>query len=115
MILISVRFTFRCFGEHVHHVLTFWVLLAVYMVLLHLHKSHGPANFFRFIDNKPEAISLFQLWAKDNAAELLRDFNYQDDRRTDSALLVLAEAYAIKVCKSRDDVAVLVHLASSFL
>lgn len=73
-------------------------------MLLHLKKVHGPANFFRFIDNRPEAISLFQLWAKDNAIELLRDFNYQDDRRTDSALMVLSEAYATKVifvCRRR--------------
>lgn len=66
-------------------------------MLLHLRRVHGPAQFFRYIDNKPEAIALFQIWAREHATELLRDFNYQDDRRTDSALLVMSEAYAIKV------------------
>lgn len=70
----------------------------VFSVLLQLKKQHSPANFFRFIDNKPDAIALFKIYAKDNARELLRDFNYQDDRRTDSAHLVLEEAKQIEVC-----------------
>jgi hypothetical protein len=61
------------------------------MVLLQLRRTHGPANFFRFIDKKPDAIALFRSWARVEAVELLRDFNYQDDRRTDSACLVLEE------------------------
>lgn len=68
----------------------------VYTVLLHLRKSHSPSSFFKFIDNKPDAISLFRIWAKGEQRELLRDYYYQDDRRTESAALVLEEAKGLE-------------------
>lgn len=68
----------------------------VYTVLLHLRKSHSPSQFFKFIDNKPDAIALFRLWAKGEQRELLRDYYYQDDRRVESASLVLEEAQGLE-------------------
>jgi hypothetical protein len=65
------------------------------MVLLQLRRAHGPANFFRYIDKRPDAISLFKVWARKEAVELLRDFNYQDDRRVESACLVLEESFQL--------------------
>ncbi|KAH8920137.1 vacuolar protein sorting-associated protein 16 [Atractiella rhizophila] len=68
----------------------------VYLVLLQLKRNHSLANFFQFFDNKPDAASLLQAFGKDNDLELLRDFYYQDDRRTESACLLLEEAELLK-------------------
>ena len=64
----------------------------VYTVLTHLRKAHSIGNFFRFVDNKPRAAALLQVYAKENDVELLRDFYFQDDRRTESAILSLEES-----------------------
>lgn len=69
----------------------------VYTVILHLQKSHSLGNFFRFIDNKPDAAALLQVYAKENDVELLRDFYYQDDRRQATACLALEESEIIAV------------------
>ncbi|SPO38788.1 related to vacuolar protein sorting 16 [Pseudozyma flocculosa] len=41
------------------------------------------------------ASNLLEVYAKEVDRDLLKDFYYQDDRRTDSALVALEEAYAI--------------------
>lgn len=71
--------------------------LAVSTVLLSLHSTHSLGNFFRLIDNKPDAAALLQVYAKENDVELLRDFYYQDDRRVESGILALKESLAIEV------------------
>jgi hypothetical protein len=72
-----------------------WPLFpAVYLVLLHLKRTHSLGNFFRFLDNKPDAAALLQVYARKHDVELLRDFYYQDDRRTESACLALRESLA---------------------
>ena len=70
----------------------------VYSVLGHLKRTHSLGNFFRFVDNKPDAAALLAVAARRDDLELLRDFYYQDDRRTESACLALEEALRIDVC-----------------
>lgn len=67
----------------------------VYTVLLHLRKTHSLGNFLHFLDRKPDAAALLQVYARENDVELLRDFYYEDDRRTASACLALEEALAL--------------------
>lgn len=69
----------------------------VYTVLLHLRRVHALGDFFRFVDNKPDAAALLQVYAKENDLELLRDFYYQDDRRRETACLAIEESWAIAV------------------
>lgn len=64
----------------------------VYTVLLHLRRSHALGTFLRFLDKKPDAAALLQVYARANDVELLRDFYYEDDRRTESACVALDEA-----------------------
>ena len=71
----------------------------VYTVLLHLKRAHSLGNFFRFVDNKPDATALLQMYARQYDVELLRDFFYQDDRRCESACLALDESLATNVCR----------------
>lgn len=66
-------------------------------VLLSLHSTHSLGNFFRLIDNKPDAAALLQVYAKENDVELLRDFYYQDDRRIESGVLALKESLGTNV------------------
>jgi hypothetical protein len=65
------------------------------MVLLHIKRTHSLGNFFRFLDNKPDAAALLQVYARKYDVELLRDFYFQDDRRTESACLALEESLEI--------------------
>lgn len=71
--------------------------LPVFTVLLHLRRVHALGDFFRFVDNKPDATALLQVYAKENDIELLRDFYYQDDRRKETACLALEESWSITV------------------
>ncbi|EJU02203.1 vacuolar protein sorting-associated protein 16 [Dacryopinax primogenitus] len=68
----------------------------VYHVLLTLKKRLNLGDFFRLLeDGGPElapAASLLQVYARQQNRELLRDFYFQDDRRTESAILKLEEA-----------------------
>ncbi|KAL8276676.1 hypothetical protein RQP46_010944 [Phenoliferia psychrophenolica] len=78
----------------------------VFTVLLHLRRVHPLGDFFRFVDSKPDAAALLQVYAKENDVELLRDFYYQDDRRKESACLAIEESWTIadfgdKVAKIR--------------
>ncbi|KAL1915507.1 uncharacterized protein VTP21DRAFT_6631 [Calcarisporiella thermophila] len=65
----------------------------VYLVLLHLKRKLPLGEFFRIINNKPLACNLLEVYCRQQDRELLRDFYYQDDRRLDSAYMVLAEGY----------------------
>lgn len=69
----------------------------VYHVLLRLHASLSPGDFFALLDDgaAPQlapAVRLLQIYARDNDRQLLRDFYYQDDRRTETAVLDMEEA-----------------------
>ncbi|RXK39934.1 vacuolar protein sorting-associated protein [Tremella mesenterica] len=71
----------------------------VYHVLLHLRASLSPGDFFHMLDdsispNLTPAVNLLQVYAREGDRQLLRDFYYQDDRRTESACLALEEAGA---------------------
>ncbi|KAK8870008.1 hypothetical protein IAR55_000578 [Kwoniella newhampshirensis] len=69
----------------------------VYQVLLHLRSSLSPGDFFHLLDdsispNLRPAVNLLQMYARQADRGLLRDFYYQDDRRTESATLEMEEA-----------------------
>ena len=68
----------------------------VYHVLLHLHKRLPLGNFFRLLEDGGERLSpatrLLQVYAREQNREMLRDFYYSDDRRVESATLLLEEA-----------------------
>ncbi|WVQ78256.1 hypothetical protein IAT38_000340 [Cryptococcus sp. DSM 104549] len=69
----------------------------VYQVLLHLRSSLSPGDFFHLLDdsispNLKPAVNLLQVYARQADRGLLRDFYYQDDRRTESACLEMEEA-----------------------
>ncbi|WWC69699.1 uncharacterized protein I206_103642 [Kwoniella pini CBS 10737] len=69
----------------------------VYQVLLHLRSTLSPGDFFHILDDsispklKP-AVNLLQVYARQADRDLLRDFYYQDDRRTESGCLEMEEA-----------------------
>ncbi|WWC61373.1 uncharacterized protein I303_103954 [Kwoniella dejecticola CBS 10117] len=69
----------------------------VYQVLLHLRSTLSPGDFFHILDDsispklKP-AVNLLQVYARQADRGLLRDFYYQDDRRTESGCLEMEEA-----------------------
>ncbi|KZO95381.1 vacuolar protein sorting-associated protein 16 [Calocera viscosa TUFC12733] len=68
----------------------------VYHVLLSLKRRLNLGDFFRLIEDGGPALvpaaNLLQVYARQQNRELLRDFYFQDDRRTDSAILKLQEA-----------------------
>lgn len=66
-------------------------------VLLSLRKQHSLGTFFRFLDNKPEAAAVLANYGRRYDRELIRDYWYQDDRRTESACFDLEEAARIGV------------------
>lgn len=68
----------------------------VYTVLISLRRTHSLSAFFKLIDKKPIAISLLQVYARENDVELLKDFYYQDDRRREMAMLALEEGASLK-------------------
>jgi hypothetical protein len=72
----------------------FSLLLSVYLVIFHLKRKLPLGEFFRMINNKPMACNLLEAYCKEQDTELLKDFYYQDDRRIDSANVVLAEGFA---------------------
>lgn len=75
--------------------------LTVYHVLLHLKRRLNLGDFFQLIeDGGPQlapAASLLQVYAREQNRELLKDFYFQDDRRTESASLALEEAASMVV------------------
>jgi hypothetical protein len=75
----------------------------VYHVLLHLRAALSPGDFFHLLDDSIDpkltpAVNLLQIYAREGDRQLLRDFYYQDDRRTESACLEMEEAGTSKVC-----------------
>lgn len=68
----------------------------VFYVLLLLKKKLALAAFFRLINDRPVAASLIEASARETDPELLKDFYYADDRRSDGAHVVLRDALAQK-------------------
>ncbi|EPQ52133.1 vacuolar assembling/sorting protein VPS16 [Gloeophyllum trabeum ATCC 11539] len=68
----------------------------VYHVLLHLQKSMSLGSFFRLLEDGGEQLApatrLLQVYAREQNRDMLRDFYYSDDRRVESAVLLLEEA-----------------------
>jgi hypothetical protein len=50
------------------------------------------AQFFKVINDKPVAAQLFEGQAKTHHRELLKDFYYQDDRKSASAGILIGES-----------------------
>ncbi|KAJ3129946.1 hypothetical protein HK098_007212 [Nowakowskiella sp. JEL0407] len=65
----------------------------VYLVMLHMKGKLPTADFFRIVNGKPLACSLLETYSKQQDLKLLKDFYYQDDRRGDSANIMVVEAY----------------------
>lgn len=68
--------------------------MLVYLVIFHLKRKLPLGEFFRMINNKPMACNLLEVYCKEQDTELLKDFYYQDDRRIDSANIVLSEGFS---------------------
>lgn len=64
----------------------------VHLVLFHLRSHCQLADFFRIINGHPIACSLLQVYCQHQYFNLLLDFYYQDDRRVDTAYLMLRTA-----------------------
>ena len=73
------------------------------MVLQHLRKKLPLAQFFKMINDKPVASQLFEGWAKTHDRELLKDFYYQDDRKSASAGILIGESLEQSTLSSRID------------
>ncbi|KAI9491794.1 Vps16, C-terminal region-domain-containing protein [Zychaea mexicana] len=71
----------------------------VYLVIFTLKRKLPLGEFFRMINNKPLACSLLEVYCKQQDKELLKDFYYQDDRRVESANVILLEGF------EQDDIA----------
>lgn len=71
----------------------------MYLVIFHLKRKLPLGEFFRMINNKPMACNLLEVYCKEQDTELLKDFYYQDDRRIDSANVVLSEGFSELVRK----------------
>ena len=72
---------------------TVFDLTLVFIVLQHLRKKLPLAQFFRALNDKPVASQLFESWAKKHDRELLKDFYYQDDRKSASAGVLIHESH----------------------
>lgn len=70
---------------------------SVFIVLQHLRGKLPLAQFFRVFNDKPVASQLFEGWAKKYDRELLKDFYYQDDRKSASAGVLIHESLEQKV------------------
>ncbi|TPX34404.1 hypothetical protein SmJEL517_g02979 [Synchytrium microbalum] len=70
----------------------------VYLVLFRMKKRLPIADFFRIINGKQLACNLLEAFCKQQDRQLLKDFYYQDDRRTDSANVdATARTNALKI------------------
>ena len=67
--------------------------MLVYLVLFRMKRRLPIADFFRIINGKVMACNLLEAFCKQQDRQLLKDFYYQDDRRTDSANVVFLESY----------------------
>jgi vacuolar protein sorting-associated protein 16 len=66
--------------------------MLVFIVLQHLRRKLPLAQFFKVLNDKPMASQLFESWAKKHDRELLKDFYYQDDRKSASAGVLIQES-----------------------
>ncbi|OAD74766.1 hypothetical protein PHYBLDRAFT_124139 [Phycomyces blakesleeanus NRRL 1555(-)] len=73
----------------------------VYLVIFHLKRKLPLGEFFRAINNKPLACNLLEVYCKEQDKELLKDFYYQDDRRIESANVILSEGFDMDVATER--------------
>ena len=76
-------------------------LILVFIVLQHLRRKVPLAQFFRVLNDKPVASQLFESWAKKHDRELLKDFYYQDDRKSASAGVLIQESLEQNVLQSK--------------
>lgn len=53
------------------------------------------------------ACNLLEVYCKEQDTELLKDFYYQDDRRIDSANIVLAEGFTEMVLKMNEKASII--------
>lgn len=76
----------------------------VYLVIFHLKRKLPLGEFFRAINNKPLACNLLEVYCKEQDKELLKDFYYQDDRRIESANVILSEGFEqeVRCCNLMD-------------
>lgn len=65
-------------------------------VVFEIKNSNPLAVFFKMINDKPAAVSVLTEYAKVADQQLLKDFYYQDDRKLDSAMLVISEAEQVQ-------------------
>ena len=61
-------------------------------VLRNLRQTLALSTFFRTINSRPLATSIFETNARDENQDVLKDFYYQDDRQLDGSNLLLSEA-----------------------
>ncbi|TPX37893.1 hypothetical protein SeMB42_g06813 [Synchytrium endobioticum] len=81
----------------------------VYLVLFRMKKRLPVAEFFRIINGKPMACNLLEAFCKQQDRQLLKDFYYQDDRRTDSANVVFLESYEAEDINARTNTLKIAH------
>ncbi|KAJ3318675.1 hypothetical protein HDU76_000757 [Blyttiomyces sp. JEL0837] len=74
----------------------------VHAVILHIKRKLALGDFFRLLQGKPLALNLVESYAKQQDLQLLKDYYFQDDRKTDSANVVLLENYEQSVGISFD-------------
>lgn len=67
----------------------------IYLALLHMKRKMVRADFFRIVGGKSVARSWLVCYARQCDTGLLRDFYYQDDRRGESAKLIIQECLGI--------------------
>lgn len=60
--------------------------------MLALRRQHSLGTFFRFLDGQHEAIAILTNYGKKYDKDVIKDFWFQDDRRTESACFELDEA-----------------------
>jgi hypothetical protein len=77
--------------------------LTVLSVLLALRRQHSLGTFFRFLDGKHEAIAILTNYGKKYDKDVIKDFWFQDDRRTESACFELDEAALLSASTSGDE------------
>jgi hypothetical protein len=69
------------------------MVFLVYAVLLHMKRKHPIAEFFRLLHGKPLAMNLLESYSRQQDMQLLKDFYYQDDRRTERANVMFVESF----------------------
>ena len=64
----------------------------IYTVLSHLHRKLTLSEFFATINSRRTATALFLRYCREQNPQLLKDFFFQDDRKSESALSIVQEA-----------------------